>query len=303
MFNTNYEADLRELNRQRLSRRVTQSVLRVPSFAHDAQRLRTALEGVTGELARLYLLNQELLLGDAKRKGAYFLIWLALLACCLLDFTLLSAAAEYFASRVYSDPAMVMLVRIVIPIAVVTIEMLISCQRAFALQQQDEFGEKKHSKIWFIFTLGLLIFLPAMLIATQLVTLPASLTQFWLTVSFVQLVGLIALAVVAHGIVLFGGDLAIEAKAYLYLKFCLWRMRVREKRLSALRHTAILDLTQAYVLYLSLGQELVTQFPNSPFEPAQFDSVTRNVLSETYGGTLPAFATRARQYEAEVFEA
>jgi hypothetical protein len=302
MFNTNFEADLRELNRQRLARRVTQSILRVQSFAHDAQRFRVALERVTSELQRLYLLNRELMLVNAKRKGGYFLIWLALLACCLLDFTLLSSVAEYFARRVYSDTAMVMLVRIVIPVAIVSIEMLISCQRAFAQDYRSEFGEKKRSRTWKVFTLGLLIFLPAMLIATQLVTLPETVTQFWLTVSFVQLVGLVALAVVTHGVVLFGGNLAVEAKAYLYLKFCLRRLMSREKRLGDRLHTATLELTQAYVLYISQARELVMEFPNSHVEPARFDSTTRSLLSETYGGNLPSFTTSGRQSKAEVVE-
>jgi hypothetical protein len=167
MFSSDFAADLREMHRQRLSRRLTQSILFVQALAHDTQRLRNALDRIAQEMQRLHLLNRELLLTDAKRKGGYFLIWLALVACCLVDFILLSAVAEYFASRVYSDPVMITLARIVIPLSIVTIEMLVSTQRAFAQQQQDDVGEKKTGKSWMIFMAGLLLFLPAMLVATH----------------------------------------------------------------------------------------------------------------------------------------
>lgn len=306
MVTIDYAAELRELNRQKLFRRVTQSILRVQSLAHEAQRLRTALSVIVAEMQRVHHLNLDLMLVDAKRKAAYVLIWLAAVACYLLDFVLLSAVAEYFARRVYSDPAMVTLARTVIPAAIIVIEMLVASQRAFAQERDAEFGRSKTSKVWLVFTVLLLIFVPAMLIATHLVTLPENLTPVWATVSLVQLLGLLALAAVAHGAVLYGGPLAVDAKAYLYLKLRWWRLSGREERLNNRTHDATGAVTQAYLLYLSVAQELASQFPPSRVEPARFDLTTQRLLSEAFGGQLPTLESGAPSYattDGEVFEA
>lgn len=287
MFNPDYSAGLKELNRQRLNRRLTQALIRVQAIAHEAFGLRSDLNRIQTEMTKVHLLNLELMMADAKRKGTYVLIWLALLACLLIDYIFLSAVAEYFASRVYSDPAMVTLAKILIPLAIVTIEMLISTYRAFNQQQNEEFFEQRSSKAWIVFTAGLLVFLPAMLIATHLVTLPETLTPIWMTVSLVQLVALLALSVVAHGAVLFGGALALEAKAYLYLKFCWWRLTSREQRLNKAVRQTTLRLTQSHATYLSLAREFVTENPTACLPPANFDTTTEEQLLEAYKGKLP----------------
>lgn len=306
MVNVDYVAELRELNRQKLFRRVTQSVLRVHSLAHEAQRLKNALSVVVARMQQVHHLNRELMLVDARRKATYALIWLAAAACYLLDFVLLSAVAEYFARRVYSDLAMVTLARTVIPAAIIVIEMLVSSQRALAQERDAEYGKSKTPKVWVVFTGLLLIFVPAMLIATHLVTLPENLTPVWATVSLVQLLGLLALAAVAHGAVLYGGPIAVEAKAYLYLKFRWWRLSGRERRLNDRAHAATGAVTQAYLFYLSLGHELVGEFPNSRFAQARFDTTTQTLLLEAFGGQLPILEPGAPRYattDGEVLEA
>src|SRR5262249_15122271 len=132
MVSIDYAGELHQLNREKLFRRLTQSILMVQSLGGEAERRRTALNRLVADMERHHYLNRELMLVDAKRKAAYVMIWLAAGACYLLDFVLLSSAAEYFAGRVYSAPVMVMLARTTIPAAIIIIEMLVSTQRAFA---------------------------------------------------------------------------------------------------------------------------------------------------------------------------
>jgi uncharacterized membrane-anchored protein len=286
MVKIDYAGELHELNRQKLFRRRTQSILLVQSLGNEAQRLRTALSTLVVEMQRHHHLNRELMLVEAKRKATYVLIWLAAAACYLLDFVLLSAVAEYFARRVYSDPVMVMLARTIIPAAIIIIEMLVSTQRTFAHDLAAEYGRSKTQRVWVVFTVLLLLFVPIMLIATYLVTLPENLTPLWTTVSFVQLLGLLALAAVLHGAILYGGQLAVEAKAYLFLRLSWYRMQRREKRLDDRAHAATATFKQAYLLYQSLAQELAGQSPTLQLEPARFDTNTQRLLSEAFDGQL-----------------
>ncbi|HYX42204.1 MAG TPA: hypothetical protein VE821_10925, partial [Pyrinomonadaceae bacterium] len=132
MNTTDFSTELRELRRQKLFRRITQTLLPVHNFAHLAARYGRALEATRQELAALRELNLELLLSDAKRRAGYIIVLVAAVAVYGIDFILLSAVAEYFARRVYADPLMVLLARLVIPAAILCIELMIASQRAFA---------------------------------------------------------------------------------------------------------------------------------------------------------------------------
>ena len=98
------------------------------------------------------------------------------------------------------------------------------------------------------------------------------------------------------------GPLAVEAKAYLYLKLHWWRLSRREKRLSESAHAATVAMSQAYISYLSLGHELVNEFPNSHFAPARFDVTTQGLLLEAFGGQLPGLNPGAPSYSNEASE-
>jgi hypothetical protein len=242
MVNIDIAGELRELNRKKLFRRLTQSILSVQSLGGEAERRRTALSTLVADMERHHHVNRELMLVDAKRKAAYVMIWLAVAACYLLDFVLLSAVAEYFARRVYSGAVMVVLARTIIPAAIIIIEMMVSTQSAFAHELEAEYGRAKTQRVWRVFRILLLLFVPIMLIATYLVTLPENLTPLWTIVSFVQLLGLVALAAVLHGSILYGGQLAVEAKAYLLLRLRWYQLKRREKRLDDRAHAATASL-------------------------------------------------------------
>jgi hypothetical protein len=296
---------LNELRRQKLFRQITQSLLPVLSYAHLAAKYQRALSAAREKLQMLREINLELLMADAKRRAGYVIVLIAGLAVYGIDFILLSAVAEYFARRVYSDPYMVMLARMVIPAAILIIEIMIASQRAYAQEWAVEHGTSKTSWLWIVFSLLLLCVLPSMLVATHIVTMPARMTQNLEVVNILQMVGLVALAVVMHGVILYGGQLAVEAKAYLYLTFRSWQLNGQIKRLDEKYQKAATSATQAYILHERSVQEYRSLYPNSDLTPGPFDLTTHRLLQTRLGREIPGLPllsdTASREEQSNVF--
>jgi hypothetical protein len=287
MSATEFSTELCEFRRRKLFRQITQSLLPVHAQAHLAARYKAALEAVKQKLQALREINLELMLADAKRRAGYAIVLIAALAVYAIDFILLSAVAEYFARRVYSDPLMVWLARMIIPAAILIIELMIASQRAFAHEWTAEYGASKTSRIWIAFSILLLCFLPSMLVATHIVSMPAHATGTLETVNLLLMVGLVALAVVMHGVVLYGGHLAVEAKAYLYLKIRAGKLNRKVNRLENKYHAALAAATRAFILHEQLVQEYRWMFPNAGITTGPFDITTRQLLQANIGRELP----------------
>lgn len=300
MSTAEYTVQLRELRRQKLFRQITQSVLPVHIYAHLAAKYRRALDAARQQLEMLREINLELIMADAKRRAGYAIVLIAAIAVYAIDFILLSAVAEYFARRVYADLFMVGLARLVIPAAILVIEMMIASQRAFAREQAAEYGTARTSRVWVVFSLLLLCFLPSMLVATHIVTMPARATQVLETVNILQLVGLVALCVVMHGVVLYGGQMAVEAKAFLYLKIRSWKLSRRIERLDDKYHQAATSATHAYILHERTVQEYRALFPNGEMSSGPFDLTTRQLLHARLGCELPGLPQSSGIIEQEV---
>lgn len=293
MSATEFSAELREYRRRKLFRQITQSLLPIHAQAHLAARYKSAFEAVRQQLQALREINLELMLSDAKRRAGYAIVLLAALAVYGIDFILLSAVAEYFARRVYSDPLMVWLARMIIPAAILTIELMIASQRAFAHEWVAEHGSSKTSRIWIVFSLLLLCFLPAMLLATHIVSIPAHATETFETVNILLMIGLVALAVVMHGVVLYGGHLAVEAKAYLYLKIRSGKLNRKKNGLENKYHTAVAAMTRAFIVHEQLVQECRWLFPDVLMTTGPFDLTTRQLLQSSIGRELPGLPSNS----------
>jgi hypothetical protein len=287
MSASEFTLQLNELRRQKLFRQITQSVLPVHTYAHLAAQYQRALTVAQQKLQMLREINLELVMADAKRRAGYVIILVAALAVYGVDFILLSAVAEYFARRVYTDPFMVGLARLVIPAAILIIEIMIASQRAFAQDWAVEHGASKTTWIWVVFSFLLLCVLPSMLVATHIASMPTKMTQNLEIVNILQMVGLVALAIVMHGVVLYGGQLAVEAKAFLYLTFRSWRLNRRIGSLDNKYQKATTSATRAYILHERIVQEYRAMFPNSEMNPGPFDITTHRLLQTRLGRKIP----------------
>jgi uncharacterized membrane protein YciS (DUF1049 family) len=164
--------------------------------------------------------------------------------------------------------------------------MMISTHHALA-REEGEFSDpyqRGGKGKWVVFSLLLLLMLSAMLVATHLVTLPEGASGWWLAVSGFQMFGLLAVALVMHGVVLYGGSTAVEAKAYLYLKVRGGRLNRRIRRAEEAYQQTASAATLAYARHEGLAHEFRAGFPAAALPPATFDATTTAVLQEHLPG-------------------
>jgi hypothetical protein len=86
--------------------------------------------------------------------------------------------------------------------------------------------------------------------------------------------------------VLYGGQLAVEAKAYLYLKIRSHKLNRQIKRLDNKYQKAVASATRAYILHERLVQEYRWLFPDVSMLTGPFDITTRRLLQIRIGSEL-----------------
>lgn len=277
-----YSAGLDRYERQNSLRQIAQSAGRVCTLSHDAGKVKRKATALVQEVSAFVHLNAELALAPARRVAAYILMWVAPVAVCFVDYVLLGAVLEYFARRIYSDPAMVSVARTIIPAAIVTIEMMIASQRSFVREHALESGDSRACRTWDVFPLLMLIPLPAMVVATHYASVPATRTPAFEMILRFQLIGLVALSVVMHGVVLYGGQLAFEAKAYFFFKLRILRVNRKLRRWQSHFESRITELANVYMRHVRLIDEHNSQF-RSQLISGPFDVVTQELLAEVFG--------------------
>jgi hypothetical protein len=277
-----YSAGLDRYERQNSSRQIAESAGRVSGLSHDADKLKRRASALVQEARALIHLNAELALAPARRLAAYILMCVAPLAVYFVDYILLGAVLEYFARRIYSDPAMVTVARTIIPAAIVTIEMMIASQRSFMHEQALQSGNSRSRWTWHLLTLLMLIPLPAMVVATNYASVPAIRTPAFETILRLQLIGLVALSVVMHGVVLYGGQLAFEAKGYFFFKLRISHVNRKLMRWQSKFESTITELANAYMRHVRLIDEHNAQF-GVQLMLGPFDVVTQELLAEVFG--------------------
>lgn len=270
--------ELRDQRRQKSARRVAQSARPVVAHAHHAAKLMRATNEAISTLRLLLQVNFELALSDAKRVAGYVLIWLGVAAAFFLDYVVIGVVGEYFAHLVAYTPGMVTLARIVIPASILTIEMLIATQRSFAYEEALEYGHSRSHRVWVFLGLTLLCASAALVVATHLASLPARLTPALEGILRYQLIGLVALCVVVHALVLFGGRMAMEAKGYLWFKVRELRLNRKAGRLHDNFDAAATAATNGYIEHVRLVREHNMQFLEAQLRPGPFDKLTRQLL-------------------------
>jgi hypothetical protein len=277
-----YSAGLDRYERQNSSRRIAESAASVCGLSHDADKLKRKASALVREARAFIHLNAELAMAPARRVAAYILMWVAPIAVWFVDYIVLGAVLEYFARRIYTDPAMVTVARTIIPAAIVSIEMMIASQRSFVYEQALQSRRSRSRWTWDVFPLLMLVPLPVMVVATHYASVPATRTPTFETILQLQLIGLVALSVVMHGVVLYGGQLAFEAKAYFFFKLRISRINRKLKRWQAQFESRITELANDYMGHIRLIEEHNSQF-SAQLTSGPFDVVTQELLAEVFG--------------------
>jgi hypothetical protein len=298
----NFATELRDAKRQHSLRLIAQSLIFLHGNVQQAAKHMRRLEKSLAQLHSVLQLNAELVLTDGKRIAAYIVIWLAIAGTYFLDLILVAAVAEYFARRVYQSPAMVSFARLVVPAAILLIELLISCQRTINRQDELEYGRSRRQWVWMILTVLILCVLPSMVIATHMASLPENLTPTLESIQRYQLIGLVAICLVLHGSVLHGGRLALAAQAWFWFKIRTLRLEWKiSRRQDGFDHAAA-AATNAYIEHVRAVREFNGQFPESQITPGPFDKVARELLHERLGNDYDLTSATPRESNARQHE-
>ncbi|HYX27580.1 MAG TPA: hypothetical protein VE863_03360 [Pyrinomonadaceae bacterium] len=277
-----FTVGLADVERQASLDRIAQSTASVCERANEAHSLRLMANEIAAYITALLKRDAKLLHSSAQRIAAFVLMWMAPIAACCIDYVLLGSVLEYFALRVYSDPAMVTVTRAIIPPAIVTIEMFIAAQRANAQEQATEAGRSHAHWIWHVFPLLMIIPLPTLVVATNIAAAPTARTGAIQTILTLEIVGLVALSVVMHGVILYGGQLAADARGYLFSKLRLRRANRKLNRLRKRFYSTIKGFRNAYARHLRSVDDHNQQF-TTHLSPGPFDRVTQELLTEMFG--------------------
>jgi hypothetical protein len=174
--------------------------------------------------------------------------------------------------------------RAFIPAGIILVEIAIAIQLTSAREESSEYGNSSVG-FWSWLAIGILFaaFMPVTVIATHLAanvdnTDPNLAAAFnW------QAVGLAMLALVAHVSILFGGNLAHEAKAFLTFKVVQGSLRRQSRSQGAIfeRHAQAACISFGAYMHRLAGHN--PNYPGSRIEPGPFDVVTRSLINERYG--------------------
>lgn len=277
-----YSTGFEQLQRQRSHEQIERTAARLGVVAHEAHDIRLRATTRAHELQAYLQRNVELAFATAARVAGYVLLWLAPFAALAVDYVLLGSVLEYFARRVYTDPEMVTVTRIIIPMAIVTVEMIISAQRVYAQEQALESGHSHSHWIWHLFPMLMIVPLPILVVATNIAAAGTARTPTFDTILKLEIVGLVALSVVMHGIILYGGQMAAEARAYFFLQLKLWRGNYSLKRLRQRFKSTIVEMLNVYRRHVRLVNEQNDQH-GLHLQPGPFDLVTQELLAEVFG--------------------
>jgi hypothetical protein len=176
---------------------------------------------------------------------------------------------------------MIEILSYLIPLATLTLEVALAIRLADA---REERGRQREEALWGAWAGAIVaaLVMPALIAATQIAAQPQrqSPRQFW-TMVFTT-IGMVSLALVAHGFVLFGGSRLRDALAFPIFKTQELWLRGRNRRYgnhAELEAQAAVETFNAYRRDLDAHN---ARYPNSRITAGPFDRVTCDVINNRH---------------------
>jgi hypothetical protein len=241
-------------------------------------------------------LNPSLSNVDDLHRTIYYWVFAGMLAVYFIDVVLFAAVAEYFAKQSFAgSPWLVSLTRFLIPAAIVVVEMILSIQREAAHREHLEgFGSPARFWGWTAAAVLCNVVMPAAVIA---VFVSAEGKDFSTWVSIPLLITLAGLSMVCHLLMLFGGRLALESKAFLLFQ---WRQAGLQNRIRQHQRVYASESQGAadrFAAYMQDWNSYNAAFPSARIDAGPFDKDARDVVNDVYGYEVirtPAVGTPAQ---------
>ena len=270
--------DLRQssLGIRSLKKRLQNSAHRAGTISSDRGEAQMALQ-------QLETAHPEWHQDNSRELAGYLLLLLGVTAVYFIDVLLFGPTAEILSEKAfYEVPWMTWVARFTVPAAILLVEISIALQIFFARRNTETYHSPKWVYVaWIMVGILFALVMPSLVVGTSLVlesfaSEPEQAGLRW------QLIGMVTLALVAHIIIIFGGRLAHESKAFFAFK-----AKHRSLRRKIGHHNNDYDrearnFREEFDSFYELLNRHRQTFHDS-FDPGPFDAVTRGFASTIYG--------------------
>jgi hypothetical protein len=247
----------------------------IQARAHRAAASRRVAETSRAARADLEMRHPEFVRLNLRGVAAFWMMVGGLVAVAIFDLVMSAPTAEYFTRQyVQASPGAVTAAKWLLPFAILAIELYIAA-RCHLADREEGLGQRTG---WMAIAVLMVAVMPGLVAATQLASAEDRDSVFW-----VRFVALVTFAVVIHAVVLFGGRLGHDAKAYVVyaLRHRNATVKIDHHMDSAVRQE--LAAGRLFENYRMAVDEYVLNNPQAPSVVCMFDMETRDVLNRHFG--------------------
>jgi hypothetical protein len=171
-----------------------------------------------------------------------------------------------------------------IPFLLIGVELYVASQMYAARHRESTADNLRRSqREWLTLAVVLMIVMPALVISTHPALASWNSTDYQSRLLTWQLVGFVALVVVTHFAVLFGGDTAHNAKAYATFSGYRFWLRRKVQGNEAEYERGAQNAVETFRDYWETLNEHNHLNREAPIAAGPFDSVTRELINQRYG--------------------
>jgi hypothetical protein len=274
----------REREQERLSlERVNRWLREAITRAHDSARLLLERQEADKKLRLLQTLNPKFVSVPAGRVVKYATLSATVPAAYIIDCLLFAPNARHLAQRTFpGQTTMIMVVSFVIPLVLLALETTVANHLASVRKNRE--GNSLGTAVAWATAIVATAVMPALVAVTQLaIQPPGPSSRLGLMFSF-QTLAMVVTALLAHGLIVFGGRQARQAKAFVfYYKPCEFRIRRRNNRLNNSYVSNRRAMADAFINYRRELDVHNAHYRNSQVEPGPFDRTTAQQLNNWFG--------------------
>lgn len=273
----------RERNEERASvTRLTGLLRDTITRAHNGARLLLERREADENLKLLDTVNPDFVDVPTIRKIEY-VGWAALLpAAYVLDCLLFAPNARHLAQRSFpGNSTMIVSMSFVIPGIVIALENGIGNY----LIDWRENQRKRVSHTFAVWSAAVLstVVMPALVAATQWAIQPTSSSNRLAAMFTFQSIALVAMALLTHGLIVFGGRRARDSKAFVAYKAGQLRFRRQNRRLNNNYEADRRAMADTFMEYRRELDVFNVGHPDTPISAGPFDRKTAEELNEWFG--------------------
>ena len=262
--------------------RINELLRETISRARNAVNLRLGRQEADERLELLKTLNRSFLNVSAAQTVEY-LGWAALIpAAYVLDCLLFAPNGRHLAQRSFpGQNTMVSVMSFVVPAVVLALENGIA-NYLIDWRENQQKRVLHTSGVWSAAVLATVI-VPALVAVTQWALLPVNSSNRLAAMFTFQSLALIIIALLTHGLVVFGGRRARDAKAFGFYKFGEFRLRRQSRRLNNDYESHRRAMAQAFTDYRRELDVHNSRYPMAQIAPGPFDRTTAEELNNWFG--------------------